>query len=178
MTTLTGDMNSITTQVEELLGPDGNRLLAKAVVRELEDAGHLSYTGNSALTLNTAEPFWTKALNAAMARAVCTTRAMNAAMARAAAPTLRKPEVRAETEFMVMTAAAQMPATCRGMYKRVAVLEVLKGSAPKRIDARDRAVIRIVKTWERLDVGRTERCAFNKAVAAARALAAALNKGG
>ena len=45
------------------------------------------------------------------------------------------------------------------------------------ISRRARGVVRVVATWERCNVGKTDRCAFSKARAEARALAAQLNAG-
>ena len=76
------------------------------------------------------------------------------------------------TQFIVRSAAAQMPNSCWGVYRRVAVLEVVAGVEPKMISARARGVVRVVQTWERLNVGSTARCAYERAWAAAEALAA------
>ncbi len=79
-----------------------------------------------------------------------------------------------ETEFIVRTAAAHMPNSCWGVYRRVAVLEVIKGTVPAMISSRARGVVRVVATWERRNVGSTDRCAYERAVSAARAMAAEL----
>lgn len=79
------------------------------------------------------------------------------------------------TEYIVMSAAAKMPSTCWGTYRRVAVLEVDIGAKPKMISERARGVVRIVRTWEKLNGGTTERCAYEQALAAARELARELN---
>lgn len=80
--------------------------------------------------------------------------------------------------FIVMSASAKMPASCWGQYGRIAVVE-LDGSGvhPKMISERARGVKRIVTTWERLHVGNTRRCAFQRAYAAAQKMAAELNRG-
>lgn len=78
--------------------------------------------------------------------------------------------------FIVMTAAACMPATCKGTYRRVAVVQVFDPEVkPKMISERARNVRRIVKTWERLNVGRTDACAYRKALAEAQEMANNLN---
>ena len=80
------------------------------------------------------------------------------------------------THYIVQSASAQMPASCRGRYMRVAVLEVPAGvERATMISDRARDVVRVVETWERLSVGLTERCAYRRALAAAKALAAKLN---
>lgn len=79
-----------------------------------------------------------------------------------------------KTEFIVQTAAACMPSSCWGRYRRVAVLEVVKGVEPKMISARARGVVRVVQTWERRHVGLTERGAYQRAVAEAQDLVSQL----
>lgn len=74
------------------------------------------------------------------------------------------------TEYIVKTAAAKMPGSCWGQYRRVAVLEVMAGAEPAMISKRARGVVRVVQTWERLNVGTTERCAYERALAEAREL--------
>ena len=79
--------------------------------------------------------------------------------------------------YIVMTAAARMPASCKGRYARVAVVELEPGftGSPKMISERARGVRRIVETWEKCHVGKTERCAYERALAEAFALAEDLN---
>ena len=87
------------------------------------------------------------------------------------------------TEYIVQTASECMPSTCRfGEYRRVAVLEVdpqvLEAHGydePRMISERARGVVRVVKTWDRLNVGTTERCAYRRALVEARELADELN---
>lgn len=81
------------------------------------------------------------------------------------------------THFVVATSQAKMPVKCWGRYRRVAVLEIVKGSAPKMISARARGVVRVVATWEKCNVGQTDRCAYGRALSEARALAEQLNSG-
>ena len=81
------------------------------------------------------------------------------------------------TRFVVITSAAQMPNSCWGIYRRVGVLEV-KADVDERklsIDTRRKGVVRIVSTWEKLNVGSTARCAYQRALADAHALVAELN---
>lgn len=84
------------------------------------------------------------------------------------------------TRYLVMSAAAPMPRSCWGRYRRVAVVELRDGfaGAPKMISSRARGIARIVETWERLHVGTTERGAYQRALAEARTLAERLNNGG
>lgn len=79
------------------------------------------------------------------------------------------------SKFIVMTAATPMPQSCWGQYRRVAVVEVEGDTKPKMISKRARGVVRIVKRWEKLSVGKTDRCAYRRALADAGALARALN---
>ncbi len=66
-----------------------------------------------------------------------------------------------------------------GSYRRVAVLEIDPSTCPpegpRMISDRARGVVRVVETWERLYSGRTERCAFSRAMREAQALADRLN---
>ncbi len=78
--------------------------------------------------------------------------------------------------YIVQTASAHMPSSCRGNYGRIAVIET-RGVQPSRIDERDRNVVRIVSRWERLNIGKTPKCAFAIALAEAFELAARLNRG-
>ena len=78
--------------------------------------------------------------------------------------------------FIVMTASAKMPSSSRGIYRRVAVVETDGVTEPKMISQRARGCVRIVETWERCHVGKTERSAYARALKAATALAADLNQ--
>jgi hypothetical protein len=79
-----------------------------------------------------------------------------------------------KTEFIVMTAAAAMPASCRGRYGKVAVLEVEKGVWPKMISERARGVVRIVSIRQPLHIGGS-RSAYALALNDAERLARGLN---
>lgn len=83
--------------------------------------------------------------------------------------------------FIVRSASAWMPASCEfGNYARVGVLELNDGFTAKdvtMISDRARAVKRVVETWERLNVGKTERCAYRRALRDATDLCDALNTG-
>lgn len=82
------------------------------------------------------------------------------------------------THFIVQTAAATPAVKCWGIYRRVAVLEVEQPLlSVKMISPRARGCVRVVKTWENCNVGTTERCAYNRALAEARELAKELNGG-
>ena len=79
--------------------------------------------------------------------------------------------------FVVMSSAAQMPASCWGRYRRVAVIETNGHDWPKQINPRHRTVVRVVSTWEACNVGKTPRCAYERAMRDAQAMADKLNQG-
>lgn len=79
------------------------------------------------------------------------------------------------SKFIVMTAKEKMPNSCWGNYGKVAVVETDGVSFPKQIHPRHKAVVAIVRQWRRLNVGRTEKCAFRVALAEAKAVCAKLN---
>jgi hypothetical protein len=74
--------------------------------------------------------------------------------------------------YIVQTAAAPMPSSCWGTYRRVAVLEVEPGvEHVSMISTRARGVRCVVRTWEAQNVGTTARCAYERAIASAELLA-------
>jgi predicted secreted protein len=78
--------------------------------------------------------------------------------------------------YIVQTASAKMPSSCRGKYIRVAVLEVDDGiERASMISRAARGVRRVVQTWERCSVGKTARSASAQAIAEAQSLASELN---
>jgi hypothetical protein len=82
-----------------------------------------------------------------------------------------KTTTRSTPRYIVQTAAAPMPNSCWGVYRRVAVLEVEPGiERVTMISDRARGVVRVVQTWEALNVGSTERCAYERALRAAATL--------
>jgi len=82
------------------------------------------------------------------------------------------------THYIVQSATACMPSSCWGRYARLAVLEVDADlTHVSMISDRARGCHRVVRTWERLNVGKTDRCAYGRAEREAEALAAALNGG-
>lgn len=69
--------------------------------------------------------------------------------------------------YHLLVSSAQMPNSCKGVYKRIAILRVDHherpiGFVPKTI--REMRGVEIVRTWERLNVGTTERCAYKLAL--------------
>lgn len=94
--------------------------------------------------------------------------------------------VMTNTAYIVASSAACMPGSCWGVYRRVAVLEVERGEdgepvSPRMISERARGVVRLVETWEALNVGKVHRrggkgrCAYSRAMVEAEELAAKLN---
>lgn len=81
--------------------------------------------------------------------------------------------------FIVQTASAKMPNSVRSPYRRVAVIETKPGvQRVAMISPRARGVVRIVQTWERLNVGRphSTRSAYAVALREAETLAVRLNE--
>jgi hypothetical protein len=80
------------------------------------------------------------------------------------------------TRFIVMTAAAHMPSSCKGTYRRIAVVEtdLPYGQKPKFIGDRAKGTVRVVKTWERLNCGTSPRCAYARAMREANELLTSL----
>lgn len=77
--------------------------------------------------------------------------------------------------YIVKHSSARMPSTCKGRYRRVAVVEVEPGAVPAMISTRARGVRRIVQTRERCNVGTSDRCAYQRAEEEAYRLADQLN---
>ena len=82
---------------------------------------------------------------------------------------------------IVMTAQACMPSKCWGRYAKVAVVKLEDGLPldfrPAMISDRARGVVKVVELWDRCNVGKTDRCAFAVAKAAAENVCARLNAG-
>ena len=86
-----------------------------------------------------------------------------------------------ETEFVVMSASTRC-ASKFGVYRKVAIVEIrrdwLTSGMPDRIDERALGVVSIAWERDRLNVGSTENCAFDRALAEAHELAAQWNAEG
>jgi hypothetical protein len=77
--------------------------------------------------------------------------------------------------YIVQTASAKMPSSCKGQYRRVAVIEVEPGITKiAMISSHARGVVRVVETWERLHA-KGINTAYNRALAEAATMAALLN---
>ena len=82
-------------------------------------------------------------------------------------------------EWIVMTSQAKMPGSCWGKYRNVALVQLnqeytAKQLKPKYISTRARGVLRVVHLGHHFD-GETDRCAFARALAAAKQRAYDLN---
>ena len=81
------------------------------------------------------------------------------------------------TKYIVMTSSAKMPSTCKGEYRNVAIVEIEDGADyPLMISKRAKGVVRIVSQLPPTYVGKTDRCAYAKALAWATEQTEALNK--
>lgn len=78
---------------------------------------------------------------------------------------------------IVVHKSASMPASYKGKYRRVAVIEVNYWLAwdadyqPAMMTTRCRDVLRVIHDYGPQSLGKTERCGFRRAMAAAQALA-------
>lgn len=80
--------------------------------------------------------------------------------------------------YKIMVRRAKMPGSCYGPqnYHKIGVVELgpeWDGTA-REISDRTKGVVRVVETWDRLYKGKTEKCAFGRALAEAEALIAQL----
>jgi hypothetical protein len=76
------------------------------------------------------------------------------------------------SKYQIIASKAKMPNSCWGRYYHVAVVEITPGFAgvPKMISERARGVEAIVWTSGPVCDGKTERCAYARAVSEAKAL--------
>lgn len=80
--------------------------------------------------------------------------------------------------YAILTMSAQVPAKWRGIYKRVGIVELEPGfeGKPKMLSERAVGVRRVLRTWEQLRVGKTQRCAYRVAMEEAAAELAKLEE--
>lgn len=84
---------------------------------------------------------------------------------------------------IVVTRSASMPSSCKGHYRKVVVLEVpywkawQEGWEPRQATERDKDVYRVLWNLGPQSVGKTDRCAYRRAIAAAEKYAEAFNNG-
>lgn len=87
----------------------------------------------------------------------------------------------ANSVHIVMTSSAKMPSSCWGRYGNVAVVEVDPDALPpgrakpSMISTHARGVIQILWHSGPRNIGKTSKCAFERAVAHAEAMAKQLN---
>ncbi len=81
-----------------------------------------------------------------------------------------------ETEFIVMDSSAKMPNSCWGSYRRVALVEVVKGERPGAINENYKSIVKIHELWDDLFHGKTNRCAYRQARIEAEEMCTAENK--
>lgn len=81
--------------------------------------------------------------------------------------------------FVVMSSCEQMPSSCWGEYRHIAVVQLTshEHEAPAMISYRPKSVKAIPATWRKLSVGTTDRCAFQVALNAAKSTATRLALG-
>lgn len=76
--------------------------------------------------------------------------------------------------LVIKSSAAKMPNSCWGTYRRIGLLRLEPGLpedfVPTMISNRSRGVVEVVETWECLNVGTTERCAYAVAMMQAEGL--------
>lgn len=88
------------------------------------------------------------------------------------------------TKYVVMTSTYTkgLRHVYRGKYGRIAVAEIDPTKLPPgrvypaRIDPRSRGMVRIVRTWDALYVGKTDEAAFNRTLIQAEAMVAEMNR--
>lgn len=83
------------------------------------------------------------------------------------------------SKFIIMTACAKMPSSCWGRYGKIAIVEVKSefNGVPKMISERARGVVRIVYEWDRLHIGKTSRCEYERTMTKAREILDRLAQG-
>src|SRR5215472_5928441 len=82
--------------------------------------------------------------------------------------------------FVVHTACASMPSSCRGRYRKVYVIQVMsydwnRGWRPTAVTNKG---VRLIRDYGPQSVGKTERCAYQRALKHAEAYAQQLNNAG
>ncbi len=71
----------------------------------------------------------------------------------------------ASDSYIIQTATAKMPGSCWGRYGKIAILRVENGvKRVSMISKRAKGCLEVVCVWDRLHIGRTDRCAFSRAM--------------
>lgn len=82
------------------------------------------------------------------------------------------------SHFIIKTSRDRVPGLRYGIadYYRIGVLEMEEGTTvAKMISPRARGVVRVVETWDALYRGKTDRCAYARAMKEAQSLCDRLN---
>lgn len=67
--------------------------------------------------------------------------------------------------YQIVVKKERMPASCKfGEYKRIAIVETTDEKYVPMISTRSKNVTRVVRQWNKLNVGKTENCAFERAM--------------
>lgn len=75
-----------------------------------------------------------------------------------------------KTRLVIVSKCAKMPSSCWGKYRRVALMRVTHEWRNTMISPRAKGVVEVVCTWEKLNYGKTNRCAYRRAMIEADAL--------
>ena len=81
--------------------------------------------------------------------------------------------------FIVMHKSAKMPSSCKGIYRRIGVVEISDdfNGEPSMISSRAKGIRRIIRTWEKLHAGTMGgNTAFDRAMREAKVLVEDLNR--
>lgn len=71
--------------------------------------------------------------------------------------------------FIIMNASTKIPGHRSSSYRRIGIVKIIAGERPKTMNLRDRKVLAIPYTWERLHYGTTDKCAYARAMKEAEA---------
>lgn len=66
-------------------------------------------------------------------------------------------------DFHIVESKAKMPSSCWGRYGRIGLLITKENYIPIRIDSRPKKVVGIIELWDKLHMGKTDKCAYSKA---------------
>ena len=66
---------------------------------------------------------------------------------------------------LIVARSAKMPQSCMGRYARLGVVQTTDGREPSMLSARARTVTGVLETCERLHVGTSPRCQYQRTLA-------------
>jgi len=79
-------------------------------------------------------------------------------------------EAKTKFDYAIVVSQAKMPSSCWGRYYRIGLVRYPEGGEiPKIIRNSSKKGHEILCTWEKLNSGKTARCAFERALAEAEA---------